>query len=110
MPERTDSAIALVDKMISCKVFKEPEADQRTEEYYDVYKLEFTDEFDHDFRETLQRLASDPHNEFLSLLEGLKSGPLNYLKEDEVDEEDLEEMAMMVFSLTTVNDDVGKKT
>ena len=58
--EDKDSDIALIDKMISSEVFKEPEADEGTEEYYDPYALQFTDKFDHDFKETVQDLVLIP--------------------------------------------------
>jgi hypothetical protein len=106
--EDKDSDIALIDKMISSEVFKEPEADEGTEEYYDPYALQFTDKFDHDFKETLLRLGSDPSNESLGLFEGLKSVILNYLKE-KIDEDELDRMVMMVFSLKTVNEGIETK-
>jgi hypothetical protein len=111
MPERIeykDTAIGLIDDMISCKIFKKPEGRHGIEDYYDVYKLEFTDEFDYDMKETLLRLASDPNNESVNLLEGLKSIVLNYLKEWDIDEEELEEMIMMILSLKTINSDIGR--
>jgi hypothetical protein len=74
--EDKDSVLVLIDKMISCQILKKPEA----EEYYDPYALQFTDKFDHDCKETLLRLDSDPANESLGILEGLKSVMLNYLK------------------------------
>jgi hypothetical protein len=103
-----DSVIVLIDKMISCEIFKKPEAEEGTEEYYDPYALQFTDKFDHDFKETLLRLASDPANESLGILEGLKSVILNYLKE-KIDEDELDRMAKIVFSLKTVNDGIETK-
>jgi hypothetical protein len=66
--EDKDSAVELIYKMISCEIFKKPE--EGTEEYYDPYALQFTDKFDHDFKETLLILASDPGNESLGILEG----------------------------------------
>ena len=90
--------------MISCKIFNEPEVEaENTEEYYDkYYDLEFTDKFDYDFEQTLLRLASDPVNDSLSLLEGLKSILLNYLKGNEIDVQHIDEMVMMVISLKTL--------
>jgi hypothetical protein len=103
-----DDPMELIDKMISCKIFNEPEVEaENMEEYYDKYydleKLEFTDKFDYDFEQTLLRLASDPSNESLSLFEGVKSILLNYLKGNEIDDaQDIDEMVMMVINLKTL--------
>jgi hypothetical protein len=106
--EDKDSVVALIDKMISCEIFKKPGAEEGTEEYYDLYALQFTDKFDHDFKETLLRLTSDPANESLGILEGLKSVILNYLKE-KIEEEKLIKMVKIVFSLKTVNSSIETK-
>jgi hypothetical protein len=113
--EDKDDPMKLIDKMISCKIFNEPEVEgENMEEYYDKYydleKLEFTDKFDYDFEQTLLRLASDPVNDSLSLLEGLKSILLNYLKGNEIDDaQDINEMVMMVFSLKTLRGQIRKR-
>ena len=110
-----DDPMELIDKMISCKIFNEPEVEAETmeeyyEKYYDLDKLEFTDKFDYDFEQTLLRLASDPVNDSLSLLEGLKSILLNYLKGNEIDDaQDIDEMVRMVISLKTLRGHIRKR-
>ncbi|HEY6884875.1 MAG TPA: hypothetical protein VI278_12660 [Nitrososphaeraceae archaeon] len=113
--EDKDDPIALIDKMISCKIFNEPEVEAETmeeyyEKYYDLDKLEFTDKFDYDFEQTLLRLASDLVNDSLSLLERLKSILLNYLKGNEIDDaQDIDEMVMMVISVKTLRGHIRKR-
>jgi hypothetical protein len=72
------------------------------------YMVKFTDKFDHDCKEILLRLDSDPANESLGIFEGLKSVMLNYLKE-KIEEDKLIKMVKIVFSLKTVNSSIETK-
>lgn len=53
-----------IDLMRKYYIIKQPRIDQ---EKYDIDALEFTDEFNHAMNNTINRLASDPANETLSL-------------------------------------------
>lgn len=55
-----------IDLMRKYRIIRQPE---ENEEKYDVYALEFRDDFNDSFHETLQRLASDPSNKSLNLNE-----------------------------------------
>ena|SRR5438067_1759185 len=111
--EDKDDPMELIDKMISCKIFNEPEVEAENREeyynkYYDLEKLEFTDKFDYDFEQTLLRLASDPVNDSLSLLEGLKSREWE-LRQWIDDAQDIDEMVRMVISLKTLRGHIRKR-
>jgi hypothetical protein len=92
-------ALELIDKMIRCEIFKAP-APESDGGYYNVHALEFTEKFTHNCKETLARLTTDPTNISLNTWEGFKSVVLNFIGE-KIDEDELNEIIMMVFSLIT---------
>ena len=67
--------------------------------------MKFTKDFEDSFRKTLERLASDPQNRDLNLMEGLRSMLLNYVGNKITDEHLLLRMIMMVFSLIPLDND-----
>lgn len=99
------NATELIDKMIRYEIFKGP-APKTDEGDYDIYALQFTEKFIHNCSQTLARLATDPANISLNTLEGLKSVVLNFIRE-KPHEDELNEIIMMVLSLTTVRGSTG---
>lgn len=96
--------LALVTKMVELKIIEEPENYPNI----NLYELKFTKEFDNSLIETIRRLGFDPSNKKVSLGQGLRSMLLNYVG-SEIDEHQLDEIIMMVFSLKTVNSVINDK-
>lgn len=91
------SPITLVDKMRELRICKQP---RNKEEKYKLNTLEFTDEFHKSIYETLDRLASDPGDLSIELMEGFESVLRNFIgKEVHVTQNELKEMKMTITGL-----------
>jgi hypothetical protein len=98
------SPIRAIDLMRRHRIVKQVAS---SEEEYDVYKLEFTEEFNRDINETMQRLALDPTNESLNIDEGLKAMLINYIgRNANLTKNEFDKIKMMVFCLKTVQSEI----
>ena len=101
--EREDDE-ALLEKMIKLKIFERPSKAEN-------YKMHFTKRFNQSFSKTVRRLDADPATDSLDISEGLRAVLLNYIlsssnnnnNDIQVNEYELYNMSLMVYTLSMLN-------
>lgn len=98
------SPIRAIDLMRKHRIVRQPKDNEKV---YDVYALEFTEEFNINIDGTLQRLASDPTNKSLNVDEGFRAILNNYIGTDvNLTKNEFDKIMMMGFCLKTVQREI----
>lgn len=63
-------------------------------------RVDFTKRFDHHFKRIIKRLYADPSTDYIAIYEGLRAVVLNYIQNTNINEELLDNICMMVYTLS----------